>query len=54
MKYESKAVKESKTIEEAAIMICSYGHYDTNGVSRKDIIKYMKLGAEFAQKGVRE
>ena len=51
MSYESKVVKESKTIEEAAIKICCYGYYDNNGISRKDIIKYMKLGAEFARKG---
>ena len=51
MSFETKIIKSSKTIEEAAVKICGYGYYDTNGVSRDDIIKYMKLGAEFAQKG---
>lgn len=54
MKFEKQVIKESKTIEEAAIKLCGYGYYDSNGISRKDIIKYMKLGVEFAQKGDRK
>lgn len=50
-RIEEKAVNSSKTIEEAAMKICGYGFYDYNGISREVIIKYMKLGAEFAKKG---
>lgn len=45
MNYDEKIVKNSASLEEAATRICCYGYHDTNGVSKEDVLKYMKLGA---------
>lgn len=47
MNYDEKIVKKSASLEEAATMICSYGYYDTRGVSKEDVLKYMRLGAQW-------
>lgn len=45
MNYDEKIVKESASLEDAATKICCYGFYDTKGVSKEDVLKYMRLGA---------
>lgn len=45
MNYDEKIVKESASLEEATTKICCYGFYDTKGVSKEDVLKYMRLGA---------
>lgn len=41
----------SFTVSQARQTYHCFGFYDYNGISREVIIKYMKLGAEFAKKG---
>ena len=45
MNYDEKIVKESTSLEDATTEICCYGFYDTKGVSKEDVLKYMRLGA---------
>ncbi|MCR4849056.1 MAG: hypothetical protein K5920_09450 [Bacteroidales bacterium] len=54
MNYDEKIVKESASLEEAAARICSYGYYDTKGVSKEDVLKYMKLGALWQEQQMTE
>ena len=47
--YDKKIIKDSKTIQELVTRLCGYGYYDSKGIERSDIERYIEIGVKWSK-----